>query len=171
MGKGWAKVRLSFVLSLLACLALLPLGGYVGYLVAARIAFRYEQSKSFSALGRQDSQELRRIGETAYAFSISQLLVLEKTLVPLERHIGVLEKLRPKAAYEFRPIVDLRLAEDHAAVARLEEQGNNSAQAAGHRRAAQDLLRSLGWRDISENALNQLGDRQLQSSLRRKPEK
>jgi len=171
MGKEWAKVRLSFVLSLLACLALLPLGGYVAYLVAARIAFRYEQLKSFSTLGRQDSQELRRIGETAYAFSVSQLLVLEKTQWPLERHIGVLEKLRPKAAHEFSPIIELRLAEDHAAVARLEEQANNFVQAAGHRRIAEDLLHSLGWRDVSENALNQLGDRQLQSSLRRRAEK
>ncbi len=168
MGKEWATVRLSFVLSLLGCLALLPAGGYIGYLAAARIAFRYEQSKS---LGKQDAEVLRRIGETVYSFSVSQLLVLEKTRGLLEQHITALEKLRPKAVQEFRPIIDLRLAEDHATIARLEERANNSSEATSHRRIAEDLLQSLGWRDISENALNQLADRQLQSSLRRKPEK
>ena len=171
MGNEWAKVRPSFVLSLMVSLLLLPLCAYLGYLATARIAYRYEQSKSFGTLGRQDAQELRQIGETAYAFSLSHILLLEKTQGSLEQNIGVLEKLRPKAAHEFWPIIDLRLAEDHAVIARIEEQANNSAQATGHRRVAEDLLHSLGWQDVSENALNQLADKQLQSSVRRKPEK
>jgi len=171
MDKEWARVRLSFLLSFLACLVLLPAGGYIGYLAAGRIAFRYEQSKSFKTLGRRDAEELRRIGETAYALSVSRVLQLQKTEGSLRQDIEVLDKLRPKAAHEFWRIIDLRLAEDHAGVARIEEQANNSAQAAGHRRIAEDLLQSLGWRDVSENALNQLADRRLRHSLLRKTEK
>ena len=171
MGKEWAKVRVSFVLSFLACLVLLPTGAYIGYLAAARIAFRYEQSKSFKTLDRRDAVELRRVGETAYAFSLSQVLQLRKKEESLRQDIEVLDKLRPKAAHEFWPIIALRLAEDHAAVARIEEQARNSAQAAGHRQIAGDLLHSLGWRDVSESALNQLADRKLHSGLLRKTEK
>jgi len=171
MAKEWAKVRLSFVLSFLACLVLLPTGAYVGYLAAARIVFRYEQSKSFKTIDRSDAVELRRLGETAYAFSLSQVLQLRKTEESLRQAIEVLDKLRPKAADEFWPIIDLRLAEDHAAVARIEERANNTAQAAAHLRIAGDLLHSLGWRDVSESALNQLADRKLHSGLLRTTEK
>lgn len=171
MGKEWAKVRLSFVLSFLACLVLLPVSGYLGHLAAARIAYRYEQSKSFNALGRQDAQVLRRLGETAYALNLSQVLLLSKTKASFERSIYILQEMRPKAAPELWPIFDLRIAEDHAVLARVEGQANKSAQAAAHRRHAQDMLRSLGWQDVSESMLEGLADRQLKSGVRSEREK
>lgn len=171
MAKQWAKVRPSFLLSFLACLVLLPLSEYVGNLAATKVTFRYQQSKSFGTLGRQDAQELRHLGETAYGLELSRLLLLSKTKPSFEQNLDALQKMRSKAAHELWPLINLQVAEDHAVLARLEEQANNSAQAAGHRQIAEDLLRSLGWRDVSESALNQLADRELHSSLRRKPEK
>jgi len=171
MANEWARVRVSFVLSFLACLALLPAGAYVGYLAATRIAFRYEQWKSLGALPRQDAQQLRRLGETAYALNASYVVLLSKTKASFERNISVLQQLRPKAVPELWPIIDLQVAEDHATLARLEQEANGPVQAADHRRIAQDMLGSLGWQDVSDTVLEEIADNQLRSRLAKESRK
>jgi len=166
MGKEWAKVRLSFVLSFLAVLLLLPVCAYLGYSAGAKINYTYLRSKSFSSLGRQNSQELRHLGETAYAFELSQIL-LRSPEASFQQNISIVQELRPKAPHELWPIVDLRIAQDHAVIARLEQQANNPAEAARHHQLAQDLLRSLGWGDVSENLLNKMADKQLRARFKR----
>jgi len=161
MRRESTKIRPSFLLSLLACLVLLPGTGYLGYLATARIAYRYEQSKSFSALDRQEARKLQQLGQSAYALGLPQLLSLPKTPRSFEQSLAALEKTRSKIAPELLPVVDLKIAENHAVLARFEAQSNNLDQAAAHRRAAQDLFRSLGWQDVSERTLNELADRRI----------
>ena len=78
MGKEWAKVRLSFVLSFLAVLLLLPVCAYLGYSAGAKINYTYLRSKSFSSLGAGYVQ-IRAEGST-YALRVDagheQLFVL-----------------------------------------------------------------------------------------------
>ena len=171
MGQRWAAVRPSFLLSLLLVLLLLPACAYVGYLAGARIGYHYQESKYARTLTKQGVPELRPLGETAYAFELSHVLLLQKKKASFEQQIAVLQEMRPNAARELWPIIDLRVAEDHVVLARLGEQAHIPDQAAVHRRIAEDLLRSLGWQDVSENMLNGVADRQLQSGVGTKPRK
>ena len=166
MRNDWAKVRPSFVLASLACLVLLPSSAHIGDFAAARVAYRYEQSRSLSVLDRQGSQELGRLGRSAYALTFPQVLSLPKTRRSFEQSLAALEKIRPKIVPELLPLIDLRIAENHAVLGKLEARSNSLAHAADHLRVAQDLLRSLGWQDVSESTLNELADRQIRPAGR-----
>ena len=138
---------------------------YLGYFGAGRIVYRHKQSTWFNALGKQDAEQLREASRTLLAFSVSSLLI-QNTPASLQRNVASLEEIRREAPQELWPILDLRLAKDYAMMARLERSENESA-AIGHQQSAKLILGSLGWQDVSDNALTALADGQLHSRLKR----
>jgi hypothetical protein len=141
--------------------------GYLGFLGAARIVYQYNQSTWFSSLGKQDAEQLRETGQATLAFSFSNLnLLVQNTPSSIQNSVNSLAKIRCKAPQELWPILDLRLAKDYAMMACLEQQAGNQKAANQHLESAKALLRSLGWRDVSDNALTDLADAQLRSRLK-----
>jgi hypothetical protein len=139
--------------------------GYVGYFTATGIVYQYKRSTWFSSLDKQNAEQLRAIGQTAFAISVSNLTI-QNTLSSIQRNVSNLVRIRGKAPQELWPILDLRLAKDYAMMARLEQAGNPQL-AAEHQQSAEALLRSLGWNDVSDNAVTSLADEQLRSRLKR----
>jgi hypothetical protein len=140
--------------------------GYLGYFGAARIAYQYKQSTSFSSLGKQDAEQLRETAQMTSAFALSSLLI-QNNPSSIQNHVTSLAKIRSKAPPELWPILDLRLAKDYAMMARLEQQIGDSRAATEHRQSSEVLLRSLGWQDVSENAVTDLADAELRSRMKR----
>jgi hypothetical protein len=156
-----AAVRPSFVLSLAAVLVLLPGCAYLGYLAGVRVGYIYQQSKPVPGLTKQEVADARKLGQTLFSIETSKVLTRNEASLPAS--ILSLQKIRRTAPPELWPIIDLRIAEDLATRARLEEQARKFSEAAEHRRVAQELLRSLGWQDVSEGAVNIVADRELHS--------
>jgi hypothetical protein len=139
---------------------------YGGYQVAVRTVYHERQSTWFKSLGTQEADRLRKAGQTAFAYSVSVLLI-QNSLSSLRGNVSSLGRIRAIAPQELWPILDLRLAMDYAMMARLEEQGNNTSAALGHKRRAADLLRSLGWQDVSDDSLTAIAERQFRSRIKR----
>jgi hypothetical protein len=137
---------------------------YLEYKSAIRVVYLHRQSGWFGSLGQSDAAGLRKTAQIALAFSLSSLQI-QDTSASLQQNVSSLQKIRVEAPRELWGILDLRLAKDHAMMARL-EQANNPALAAGHRQSARALLRSLGWRQVSDVAVEELGDKQLSSRLK-----
>jgi glucose/arabinose dehydrogenase len=148
------------------CIALLlfTVCGYVAYFASVRLAFRHQQSRSFAVLGAEDGPRFRRTVEVLHAFEMSRILT-RNTPDSLEQNIKYLVELRAKAPAEVIPIVDLRLATDHAVLSKLYESANKQTDAASHREIAQSMFRGLGWTDVSPSVVNEVADKQLQSRL------
>jgi len=139
--------------------------GYLGYFGAVRIAYRHKQSTWFSSLEKQDAERLRQNSQTLLALGLSNLLI-QNTPSALQNNLRSLAQIRSTARQELWPIIDLRFAEDYAMMARLEQRADNLEAAAAHQEAAKDLLRSLGWPDISDKAVADLADGQLRTRLK-----
>ena len=92
---------------------------------------------------------------------------MKNTEASLQRNVDGLAEIRGKAPQELWPVLDLRLARDYAAMAQVEGRANNSVAATNHRRHAADLLRSLGWNDVSDDAVAALGDKDLRRRMKR----
>jgi hypothetical protein len=137
---------------------------YLGYLSTILVVSRYKQSTWFNSLGTQEAAHLRQQSLTLFAFRMSS--IVQNTSPSVQNNVSSLAEIRSKAPQELWPILDLRLATDYAMMARLEQQAGNSGAAAGHQQSAKDLLRSLGWRDVSDEAVTDLADRQLRSRLK-----
>jgi len=150
------------------CIALLffIVCAYVGYFASVRIAYRYQQSTSFSSLGPEEARQFRDLVQTLQEFELSRILT-QNTQESLQQNINHLQNLRAKAPREVWPLVDLRIATDHAVIARLEQLANKPDEGNIHRQSADTLLRSLGWQDVSEAVLNEVADKQLQSRLKK----
>jgi hypothetical protein len=159
-------VKLPLLTSFFGGILLFAGCAYGGYQVAVRTVYHQRQSKWFTSLGTQEADRLRRTSQTAFAYSISVLL-LQNSLSSVQNNVSSLGKIRATAPEELWPIFDLRLALDYTMMARLEEQANNAAAALGHKRLAADLLRSLGWRDVSDNSLAAIADKQFRSRIKR----
>jgi hypothetical protein len=134
--------------------------GYLGYLAAGRIVYRYERSTGFGSLEKQDAERLRDTGQATLALEFSSMLI-KNTPSSIENNVNSLATIRREAPQELWPILDLRLAKDYAMEARLEQQAGNQEAANEHRESTKTLLRSLGWRDTSDDALTNLADAQL----------
>ncbi len=139
--------------------------GYLGYLAGVRIVYQYKQSTWFGSLGGQDADQLRETGQATLALEFSSMLI-QNTPSSIQNNVNSLAKIRGKAPQELWPILDLRLAKDYAMEASLEQQAGNQWAANEHLESAKTLLRSLGWRDVSDNALTDLADAQLRSRLK-----
>jgi hypothetical protein len=134
---------------------------------ALYISYRHSESKAYESLGKQDAQELRAMLQTLTFLSESHLLTrLEPSAADyrsvIERNIPYLQKLRDQAPERLRPLIDLRLAVDYAEMAHLEQEANHLEEADKARQSAQGLLGSLGWKDVSPDALNRLAVQEIQ---------
>lgn len=139
---------------------------YVAYKGALQINYRYRESRAFSSLGKEDAQQLRVTLAILSALSFSHLWTRYEPSPghyhkAIERNIPALRKIRNTAPEQLRPPIDLQMAIDYAEMARLEQRAGNVAQANRARLSAQGLLSSLGWKDVSEDALNSLADQEL----------
>jgi hypothetical protein len=140
--------------------------GYLGYFGTLRLAYLYKQSTWFSYLEKQDAARLRGTTQALMGFELSNMSI-QNSPASLQNNVSNLTKIRSRAPPEVWPILDLRLAKDYAMMARLEQQAGSQMQAAGHQQSAKMLLGSLGWQNVSDDALNDLADKQLR--LRLKP--
>jgi hypothetical protein len=154
--------RLVPYLAVLVCLGF----GYLAYLSTTRIVYQYKQSHWFSSLGKQDAEQLRSTSRTTHALTLSSLTI-QNTTSSVQNNVNYLTKIRGATSQELWPILDLRVAKDYAILARLEQQAGNPRAAVEHQQSAQALLRSLGWKDTSENDVTKLADLQLHSRLKR----
>jgi hypothetical protein len=132
-------------------------------LTAGRIVYQYKQSTWFASLGKQDADQLRETGQATLAIELSSMLI-QNTPSSIQNNVDTVAKIREKAPRELWPVLNLRLAKDYVMEARLEQQAGDRKTANEHLESARALLRSLGWRDISDNALADLADAQLRSS-------
>ncbi len=136
--------------------------GYVGYFTSLRLTYQHEQSQAFAALGAEESQQLRNEVEVLHALEMTRI-VTKNTPDTIEQNLRYLLKLRTKAPAGVIPIVDLRIATDHAVLAKLYETANQQTDAAAHTELAQSIFRSLGWTDVSLNVVNAAADNQMRS--------
>ncbi|MBV9437247.1 MAG: hypothetical protein JOZ44_14410 [Acidobacteria bacterium] len=132
------------------------------YVAALRLSSRYQRSHLFSTFGVEEGQRLRRVTQILLAFETSRLTT-KNSVDSLERNVVYVGELRDQAPEEVKPILELRLAIDHAVLSKLFEQANNRVDAATHKDRAQSLFRSLGWKDVSPQVLDELAQKQLQS--------
>jgi hypothetical protein len=135
--------------------------GYVCYVLAGRITFRHEQAIAFDALG-SDGRQFRELMQTLQTFAAYKILT-QNNRESLRKNIENLQALRSKATQDVWPIIDLGIATDYAVMARLEERMSHAAESTVHRQAAATLLRSLGWKDVSDQLLNDLADERLKT--------
>jgi voltage-gated potassium channel Kch len=115
-------------------------------------------------LEQGEGRHLQNVGRFLIAWDFSRVLTMNSP-DSVQRYISLLEAARPKAPQEARPVLDLQIGIDRAVLARLYQQANNPAGAATQRELARPLLRDLGWKDTSDDVLNQLADQRLNSSL------
>jgi hypothetical protein len=163
--KGRCEISSSYLV--LYCERDLRGTAFVGYKAALRISYRHSEARAFNSLGKQDTQELRTTLQTLTFLSQSHLVTkLEPS--PADYHsalalnIPALQKLRDRAPERLRPPIDLQLAVDYAEMAHLEQEANHLEEATKARQSAQGLLRSLGWKDVSPDALNRVAVQEIQ---------
>lgn len=145
----------------LICPALLVFAvtGYVGYRVSLLTVYRHLEASSFQSLGKDEGTSLR---DTVRLLSV---LETDKILMPasessLQKQVSDLSGIRSRVDQQLVPIVDLQRAADFAMLAGIEQKSGNQSAADNHWRSAQDILRSLGWHDVSEATLTVLADQE-----------
>lgn len=160
-------MKFPLVTSFFIASAIFAGSAYVADKAALRISYRHREAMAFNSLGKQDAQELRTTLRTLTSLSESHLMTkYEPSTVhyynALEGNIPWLQKLRSQAPERLRPLIDLQLAIDYAEIARFERKIGHVPEADKARQSAQELLGSLGWKDVSEGALNSLADQEIQ---------
>lgn len=161
-------MRFPLVTSFLIASAIFAGSAFVAYRAALYVSYRRSESTTFNSLDKQDAQELRTTLQTLTSLSQSHLLTkLEPSAVDyqsaIKRNIPYLQKLGEQTPERLRPLIDLQLAVDYAEMAHLEQDANHLEQASKARQSAQGLLSSLGWKDVSPDALNRLAVREVQT--------
>lgn len=136
--------------------------GAVGYRLSVRIAYHNRESIAFSSLGPHDAEQLRSTVETLAAVGTADVLA-RLPQASLKQNIDSLQMVRRQAPPELWPVVDLQLAESYAAMTNFEQPSESMA---ANRQKISDLLRSLGWQDVSQETLNQMAERALQRRLK-----
>lgn len=151
-------------------LALLILGGWLGYVTGSRVAlhwFLHEREKQGPLHGPD-----RAHAESALsALTFIQTAQLYAGVTQNDENLGKkyllreiegLEKLqRLPDVQEIRPITDFYVGFAYVDAALADEQENNKESAAMHMSSAQALFQSLGWRDYSADALRTVAGREL----------
>ena len=141
---------------------------YVADRVALGIGYRHSEALAFNSFDKEDAQELRTMLQTLAFLSESRIVTTYEPSTAnyhkaLEGNIPELQKLRKQAPERLRPPIDLQLALDYAEMARFEQKAGRLTEATRAMQLAQGLLNSLGWKDVSADALNGLADQQIQS--------
>ena len=140
--------------------------GYVGYIAAVNVTYRYQQSHSFGSIGAVEGERFRAVTQALNQYELSRI-VRKNDVDSIQRHITYLNKLRVKAPADISPIIDLGIATDHAVLVHLYEETHHKTQADENREQAQRLFRNLGWIDVSEKTLNDVAEKQLESRFAR----
>lgn len=131
---------------------------YVGDKSAEYVVFKYKQTRSFESLGKAEAKYFRDVSQSVFACSASSLIGNVKPET-ISQQIRYLESLRAIAPSDVRPMIDLQMATDEAVLARTLEDSGKPSEAGVHREVARALLRGLGWRDTSDDALMKVGAR------------
>lgn len=160
-------MKFPLVTSFFIASAILAGSAYVADKVALRIAYRHHEARAFNSLAKQDAQELRATLRTLFALSQSHLVTkyepsTAQYYTALEANLPWLQKLRGQAPERLRPLIDLQLAIDYAEMAQFEQKIGHMSEAGRARQSAEERLGALGWRDVSEGALNDLADQEIQ---------
>jgi hypothetical protein len=113
----------------------------------------------FDSLRKQNDGQLRADLLTLQAIGFSK--VSEDMPLALQKNADYLETIRSSKRLELRPVLDLQIAADYVEMARLEQEAGNKAMADRHRQMAEDLLHSLGWRDVSGETMARLTHGQI----------
>jgi hypothetical protein len=135
-------------------------GLYVGNLAGGLGGYVYERHRVFASLDREQGRDIRTLNESLLASTLSHIMT-KNTKESLQSDLSNLQKLRLKAPPDALPLLDLRMAADHASLARLYQSTNDSANAIAQREMARPLLRELGWTDTSDEVLNQVADKRF----------
>jgi hypothetical protein len=160
-------VKFPLVTSFFIASAIFAGSAYVADKVALRISYRHSDSMAFDSLAKQDAQDLRTTLQTLYSLSLSHLMTkwepsTAEYYAAIEANIPALQKLRSQAPERLRPLIDLQLAIDYAEMAQFEQKIGHVSEAGRARDSAQKLLHTLGWKDVSEDALNTLADQEIE---------
>jgi hypothetical protein len=160
-------VKFPLVTSFFIASAIFVGSAYVADKAALRISYRHREAMAFSSLGKRDGQELRTTLRTLSFLSLSHLMTkyepsTAQYYTALEANIPSLQKLRSQAPERLRPLIDLQLAIDYAEMAQFEQKIGHVSESGRARQSAQALLGSLGWKDVSEGALNSLADQEIE---------
>jgi hypothetical protein len=133
---------------------------FLGTIVAAWGTYQYEQSRWFSSLNQERSKLLLDLRVAQLA---SKGGLVQNTPESLQRDLLRLETIRRRAPREVAPLVDLRIAADHALLARRYLLRNDIGAANAQSEAARSLLNELGWKDTSDATLRKLAERRLKT--------
>ena len=134
--------------------------GCISFAVTLKLTFRSRWAARFAVFEASRSARLQEIGRCATDREFAEMKNAA-TGASVQSHIEALQPLRNSAPTELRPAIDLRIAADHAMLARLHSQANDAAAASEDRRHAAALLKTLGWKDVSDTVLGQLADSPL----------
>ena len=130
---------------------------FLGTFLAVWGTYQYEQSRWFASLNQEQGKQLLGIRETLLASRAPS----RGTPDALQRDLSRLQSLRRLAPQDGQAILDLRIASDHALLARLYRDANDPAAAGAQTEAARSLLRELGWKDTSDATMSELAERRL----------
>jgi hypothetical protein len=128
---------------------------FLGTFVAAWGSYQYEQSRWLSSLNQEQGKQLLAFREALLAAQSPA----HSTPNGLQRDITRLEALRGRAPQDAQAILTLRIAADHALLARLYRGTSDLAAAETQAEAARSLLHELGWKDTSDEVVSALADR------------
>ena len=135
---------------------------YVGNLAGTLAGYVYERHRVFASLDREQGRDIRDLNESLLASALSHIMT-KNTKESLQGDLSALQKLRPKAPLEALPLLDLRMAADHASLARLYQNTNEASSATAQREMARPLLRGLGWSNTSDDVLSEVADKRFRS--------
>jgi hypothetical protein len=132
---------------------------YIGHRTAEIVTYRWKKPMSFTSLKNPDSKQLRNELLTLQAVKFSQ--VREDTPSDLLKAANYLVAVRNDRGAELRPLIDLQIATDYIEMSRLEQNAGEATLAGRHQQIAADILRSLGWQDVSPETTAKLARLQL----------
>lgn len=135
---------------------------YVGNFAGTMVGYLYERHRAFASLGPEQGRDIRTLNESLLASTLSHIMT-KNTKKSLQGDLSNLQKLRPKAPPDALPLLDLRMAADHASLAWLYQNINDAASATAQREMARPLLRGLGWTNTSDEVLNEVADKRFRS--------
>ena len=131
---------------------------YLGNRGAAIITFYRLAPMTFQSL-KHRNEELR---VDLLALQAAQFSQTVKDAPPdLERAAKRLETIRSDRSPEANSVLDLHVAALYVEAARLERESGRGAAADHYLNAAEGILHSLGWKDVSSAALADLTRRSL----------
>jgi len=131
----------------------------LGHRTAAAITYRALRPLAFGSLNKPNHATLRADLLALQAVEHSQFV--KDAPAELQKTADYLDGISSTKPPEIRPVLDLQIARCYAEIARLERDAGNAASADRHLQRARDLLNSLGWQDVSSEAVEGLTRGQL----------